>query len=352
MNIIPSPAPARRQWLYRLGKLIAKCPACGRRTFKPYLRPDGSVLHPTVGRCNREIKCAYHLKPREYFAQNQITDNQIGYFAKNRNITKEYNRHNDNIASSHYPTYIKPEIAKVTQEPRFIDLCPLRRFFEERFQEATSVVFRLYKMGVSRRFGGSPIFWLYDEYDFIRSGKIMAYDEQGHRRKDIANAVMWIHRSPDITEDEIIRPYPSQYRNVRTNYNLRSCFFGAHIAKFPNTTVILVESEKTALYLACWMLKLNRAMYLRYVVLATGGVSNLTSGRINDYDNWHRFRPLTGKDVILIPDCDATEAWRARIPELMLYCRSVRLLDIRPWCDGPSDDVMDLLEQRRNRQLR
>ena len=51
--------------------MTMRCPACGRKTFKPYIdNADGSIVDESVGRCNREINCAYHLPPREYFAQH------------------------------------------------------------------------------------------------------------------------------------------------------------------------------------------------------------------------------------------------------------------------------------------
>jgi hypothetical protein len=46
------------------------CPACKTpHSFTLYL--DGEThqpIHPTVGRCNREIKCGYHYTPRQYYA--------------------------------------------------------------------------------------------------------------------------------------------------------------------------------------------------------------------------------------------------------------------------------------------
>ncbi|MDD3968938.1 MAG: PG0870-related protein [Proteiniphilum sp.] len=46
------------------------CPKCKTPfSFTRYL--DGEThqpIHPTVDRCNREIKCGYHYTPRQYFA--------------------------------------------------------------------------------------------------------------------------------------------------------------------------------------------------------------------------------------------------------------------------------------------
>lgn len=52
------------------------CPACKTpHSFTRYL--DGEThqpIHPTVGRCNREIKCGYHYTPRQYFADLKRRD--------------------------------------------------------------------------------------------------------------------------------------------------------------------------------------------------------------------------------------------------------------------------------------
>lgn len=43
------------------------CPACERpRCFTLYIDDNGHILHPTVGRCDHESSCGYHLTPRQY----------------------------------------------------------------------------------------------------------------------------------------------------------------------------------------------------------------------------------------------------------------------------------------------
>jgi len=59
------------------------CPGCKTpHSFTRYL--DGEThlpIHPTVGRCNREIKCGYHYTPRQYFADLK----RLGYHAPTTN---------------------------------------------------------------------------------------------------------------------------------------------------------------------------------------------------------------------------------------------------------------------------
>ncbi len=47
------------------------CPECNsRHCFVRYVGDDGNYLSDDVGRCNRESKCSFHKKPKEYFAEN------------------------------------------------------------------------------------------------------------------------------------------------------------------------------------------------------------------------------------------------------------------------------------------
>src|SRR5688572_20319795 len=50
------------------------CPECGgKNQFARYVDAEGNYLADHVGRCNRESKCGYHLKPKEYFENNPTT---------------------------------------------------------------------------------------------------------------------------------------------------------------------------------------------------------------------------------------------------------------------------------------
>ena len=55
------------------------CPACKTKyTFTLYLDGNtGQPIHPTVGKCNREIKCGYHYTPRQYFDEHPEYKNTL-----------------------------------------------------------------------------------------------------------------------------------------------------------------------------------------------------------------------------------------------------------------------------------
>ncbi len=50
------------------------CPACNSKgVFVRYQDERGEYISFDVGRCNRESKCGYHKKPREFFAEQGIS---------------------------------------------------------------------------------------------------------------------------------------------------------------------------------------------------------------------------------------------------------------------------------------
>lgn len=123
------------------------------------------------------------------------------------------------------------------------------------------------------------VFWQID-YNFrIRNGKIMWYNPKTCKRKDGASTVAYQEKLKDFKHN--------------------SCFFGEHLLSlYPNAKIGLVESEKTALYMA--------TIYPDMVWLATGGKhgANWTSRSV--------FFPLIGRKLMIFPDLDAHEEWSAK----------------------------------------
>ena len=126
------------------------------------------------------------------------------------------------------------------------------------------------------------IFWQIDTKGRVRTGKIMQYNpETGRRIKHESGAIDWVHnklkRSGALPED----------------FNLQQCFFGEHLLKvYPDATVCIVESEKSAL--------ISAAVLTDCIWLATGGLNNLTVDKCEI---------LRGRTVVLYPDLNAYDKW-------------------------------------------
>lgn len=78
---------------YRGTKSRYTCPACNSKgVFVRYKDERGEYLSNDVGRCNRETKCGYHYKPKQYFA-----DNPTAYIGCGEQYAKAKKRSKTNI---------------------------------------------------------------------------------------------------------------------------------------------------------------------------------------------------------------------------------------------------------------
>ncbi len=258
------------------------CPKCGRKAcFVRYVDEQGEVVFPEdVGRCDHEESCGYHRTPRDFFNDNPGMVGQI----ENQNI------HYPQVARSLAPSFIDGSI--VAKPQCGYGRNPLYRYFCSVFgKEETDRLFSLYSVGTSAKWGGATVFWQQDIDGKFRTGKIMAYNpENGHRIKEPFPCVGWAHtelRLPD--------------------FHLRQCLFGEHLlARHPDTQVMLVESEKTAIVCSRFMPE--------YVWLATGGK--------NGCFNAEAMSVLRGRNVTLFPDLGAYGQWQSKMPMLGHICRS------------------------------
>ena len=253
------------------------CPACHKkRCFSRYIDTEKQISFPDdVGRCDHEQSCSYHLTPKEYFERNP----------------QAKPRHCDFAAPSAWrakPTeLVKPTsfiaAETVSQTLHGYEKNNLYLFLRSKFGPEDALrLMRDYRVGTSKHWPGSCVFWQTDINCDTRTGKVMLYDAAtGKRVKEPFNHVTWVHsllRLPD--------------------FNLRQCFFGEHLLPMNRgKPVAIVESEKTALVAAYYLPE--------YVWLATGGK--------NGCFNADAVRVLRGCQVILYPDIGATDQWRQKL---------------------------------------
>lgn len=299
---------------YRLGRMAIRCPQCGHKEFKPYIdTATGAILHPTCGRCNRELRCAYHLPPREYFARSGAV----------------------------LPP--RPSPAATAARPRRPDIIPaavvqqsmLRPSADESLHAGlrhcfgTDIMTRIETdyCFASTTLDGHPaaLYWLTDSRGRTRSGKVMVYDADCHRRRDLRRGVSYFHAG-------------------RSGFVYQACYYGAHLLpRYPAATVALVESEKTALWLAA-LWHMHGLYGTSLLPLATGGSGAL---RVDPYclrhEPYYRARDIAGRSVLLLPDADATSKWAEVADGLRRAgCRPVRMVDSRHLAESPTDDPVDI----------
>ena len=146
-----------------------------------------------------------------------------------------------------------------------------------------------YILGTSE--DGGAIFWQINKDCKVQKAKISYYDRNGKRTNK----------------------FKAPYKNEDGYF---SCLYGEHLL-IPslklNGTVILVESEKTAL--------VGDIVLPNYVWLAYGGLNGLTDQKMDC---------LEGFNVLMIPDIseNAVAAIYKKLPQLKQICRRVKIWDM------------------------
>lgn len=149
-------------------------------------------------------------------------------------------------------------------------------------KDEASRLMEMYCVGTSKHWNGATVFWQISADGDVRGGKIMLYDRlTGHRVQEPYPHITWVHSTLQMTD-----------------FRLNQCFFGEHL--LPNIRdkpVALVESEKTAILATHYL--------PQYLWLATSGKCSCL--------NRETIKSLQGREVILVPDLNATEEWRKRM---------------------------------------
>lgn len=169
-----------------------------------------------------------------------------------------------------------------------------------------SKIAQTYRLGTTKFWGGSTVFWQIDYNYVVRSGKIIQYKIQPDetcivkvnckRIKENIPAVKWVHKVP---------------KNL--SFNLKQCFFGEHLLKEENTKpVAIVESEKTAI--------ISSGYFPDFIWLASGSLGGLTKSKCE---------VLRGRKIILFPDINGYETWSEKIKEISktVYPGTVHISD-------------------------
>jgi len=272
---------------YSLDKSSMKfiCPNCQKKTFVRYFDNENQIyMGYQFGRCDRESKCAYHLKP----SQN---NNLPIYNHAPKLKTKNQSFINTNEVSIHGNNF---------KENNFIQF--LKKYFS--VEEIKAVILR-YLIGTSSHWKGSTVFWQIDEQNRVCSGKVMLFDkENGKRVKSPFNHINWMHKILKIE-----------------NFELKQCLFGLHlINELDVKTVAIVESEKTAVIMSLYLPD--------YLWLATGSKTNFKLEMLN---------PIKRFKIIAFPDMTEFKSWDKTSKELNKLGFSIKcsqILETKNYTEG------------------
>lgn len=174
---------------------------------------------------------------------------------------------------------------------------------------------------------GHTIFWEIDAQQQVRTGKMMKYKPDGHRDREAQYNFDQIHstlfrdsRFPDYSDDK---------------QEVKHCLFGLHLLnKYPSAIVCIVESEKTAVFMAiCY------GNDDKHVWMATGGEGNLSREKV---------LPIIEKErrINIFPDRDALDSWNRRKLQIGYDRMRVQTAAVVDWWkpeDGEKADIADVM---------
>ena len=146
---------------------------------------------------------------------------------------------------------------------------------------------------------GRVVFWQIDNEGRPHGAKMMAYNPNGKRVKkeqdEERSRPRWVHNQEGFREHLDL-----------DHHQFVASLFGMHLMnRYPNATINIVESEKTALIMATAYGNLDKNLWL-----ACGGLEFLKVEAL---------RPLidSGRRVWVWPDKDGVEKWKAKVGHLI-----------------------------------
>jgi hypothetical protein len=329
------------------------CPGCKTPySFTRYL--DGETLqpiHPTVGRCNREIKCGYHYTPRQYFSDLK---RQNPHFS----ITQHHGSPNRDlhslISQNHGDTHLNPNASSQPAPPQsYSGTFTSSSNLSQHQKQVPKISNHLTKNHRNQAIGPQPLHHYavpselfsvpqpnqpkkhpdYISHKYLKRSLSLNSNFVRFLRKhfsdlQIAEAannyllgaarnrevIFWqIDINGKIRTGKIMQYNPQTGRRVKhgygginwvhhklkksnpsfTDFNLSQCYFGEHLLRlYPDKPVAIVEAEKTAI--------IASMIYHNYNWLAAGNLNGL---------NVEKSRVLRDKTVILYPDAGCYDRW-------------------------------------------
>lgn len=229
----------------------------------------GEYVDTLVGRCERTGSCGHHYTPSQYFEDNNMKPEKREFHRPIQIRKKE-------------TSYIEKDILKNSlnayDQNNFVEYL-LKRYGAD----ITTKVVVDYRIGTSKHWPGSTVFWQVDKDAKVRSGKIMLYNSETCKRiREPFSHIQWVHATLKMKD-----------------FNLSQCLFGEHLLKGNNKPVAIVESEKSAIIASLY--------FPKYIWLACCSLQGL---------NKTKCEVLRGREVILFPDLKGLHTWQERALEL------------------------------------
>ena len=277
------------------------CPECNEKTFVLYLDTyTDDYLLEHYGRCDREIKCSYHLNP---YRDGYAKDNRMLGNGKDEGdmIMEKQNR---KLKPAPELFFIPNEVLRQTLRGYELNvfiqnlLSRVAYPFDTDYIEKVIAHYYLGTICEGYRAGGIT-FPFIDQGGKVRAVQVKQFDKENHTTgTDFLHSVYskypFINNSSPFDKEtgirrQILPDWIIQYRN---NDLKVSCLFGEHLLKkYPFNPIALVEAPKTAIYGTLYFGLPERSKNL--IWLAVYNKSSFS---------FDKLKVLQGRDVFIFPD--------------------------------------------------
>jgi len=272
------------------------------------------------GRCDREAKCGYHLNP---YTDGYTKDSTRRKFKPFKPIT---------AIQAYMPLETLKQTLQGYEQNTFIQNL-LHRVPYPFEPEDIEQVISLYRLGtIQNGYRQSAVtFPFIDQRNNIRAVQVKQFDSDNH-----TTATDYLHSIIEKQHTADKEPLPGWLSAYKKNEKKVSCLFGEHnLNTYPHNPVALVEAPKTAVYGALYFGLPEKPTDLLW--LAVGNLSSL---------NIDRCKALRGRQVILFPDLDAFDNWKAKAETIQqqLSDINIKVSDLLQQSAPESDTSTDLAD--------
>ena len=313
------------RYIFEKGSKKHHCPECCKKRFVRYVDIEtGDYLPEQFGKCDRQIKCGYHLNPfKTGYSKTVWTQERAKHHSRGVLVPKPKKK----PLNSSKRAYIPLDILSLTREGYetnvFVQNLLSRVAFPFEVKEVEKAI-SLYHLGTIQKGyrAGAITFPFIDQDDHVRAVQVKQFNHTNHTiGTDFLHSIIEKH----YTRNK--KPLPVWLQAYNKNESKVSCFFGEHLIKqYPHNPIALVEAPKTAIYGTLYFGFPHKSTNLLW--LAVYNLSSL---------NLSKCKALKGRQVFLFPDLSkdgkAFQMW------------SEKATEIQKSLQGTNFHVSDLLEQ-------
>lgn len=302
------------------------CPECNKKTFVKYTDTKSNEYLPEhYGRCDREIKCGYHLNPYKNGYSKMIWEQENGIYTPThrKQLTPCRPQPKKEIkAPSFIPYKILAATRKGYEQNTFIQNLLHRVQFPLKEIDIKHAI-EIYHLGtICKGYrAGAITFPFIDVNGNIRAIQAKQFDKTNHTYStDFLHSIY----AKDCKKNK--KPLPTWLSRFLENDKIVSCLFGEHLLEaFPNNPIALVEAPKTTIIGTLYFGLPDNPKNLLW--LAAYNLSSLSI---------EKCKVLQGRNVFLFPDLGAYDNWSNKAEQ------------IQKELPGTGFKVSDLLEKYAN----